>query len=234
MASDQGSFIWTFLFQIWRLPDGFATFLVALATLLAGSFVIGAAILAWRSVQQQIHSAENIEKTRRDHEITAVEIGFKAELLVYSRAVIEATSKWNLRASQPNSFPQNWEITEWPIFTDPLYYKESIGKIGVIREQWVGGALIGFYGNLLELNDQSRESLAGRPTHDVTSQSIAARLQLMAANLSQALDGLNADRKIGIPSDIKVELLCDPNGKWLCESADLPKNLQDVLLKLAQ
>jgi hypothetical protein len=89
-------------------------------------------------------------------------------------------------------------------------------------------------GNLLELNDQSREALAGRPTHDVTSQSIAARLQLMAANLSQALDGLNADRKFGIPSDFKVELLCDPNGKLLYESADLPENLQDLLLRLAQ
>jgi hypothetical protein len=106
MASDQASFMWTFLSQIWHIPDGFATCLVALATLLAGSFVIGAAILAWRSVQQQIHSAENLEKARHDHEITAVEIGFKAELLVYSRAVIEAASKWNLRASQPNSFPQ--------------------------------------------------------------------------------------------------------------------------------
>jgi hypothetical protein len=101
----QASFVEMLLCRIWHMPDGFATLLVALTTLLTGSFVIGAAILAWRSVQRQIHSAENIEKARRDHEITAVETGFKAELLVYSRAVIEATSRWNLRASQPNSFP---------------------------------------------------------------------------------------------------------------------------------
>src|SRR6266705_5010902 len=92
--------------RVWHSPEALATLLLAGATALAGSFVIIGAIIAWKSVQRQIHSAENIEKLRRDGEITAVEVGFKAELLVYSTAIIEAISKWNLRAAQPNQFPR--------------------------------------------------------------------------------------------------------------------------------
>src|SRR5437762_4593853 len=103
---------------------------------------------------------------------------------------------WNLRESES---PDSGPITGWPIFSDPLYYKTNIGKIGITRQGWVGGALIGFYGNLLELNDQAREALSGRLTVNVTSQSIAERLRVMASNLSHALDGLNDDRKIPVP-----------------------------------
>ncbi|HMD66173.1 MAG TPA: hypothetical protein VKG22_05935, partial [Stellaceae bacterium] len=67
------SFTTAILCRIWHIPDGFATLLLALATVIAGSFVIGGAIVAWQSVQRQIHSAENIEKARHDNEITALE-----------------------------------------------------------------------------------------------------------------------------------------------------------------
>jgi hypothetical protein len=78
------------------IPEGFATFLGAIATFLAGIFVIIAAIIAWRSVQRQIRSAENIEKSRREgeeriersrreSELSTIEAGFSAELIVYSR-----------------------------------------------------------------------------------------------------------------------------------------------------
>ena len=90
-----------------------------------------------------------------------------------------------------------------------------MGKIGVVRQQWVGGALIGFYGNLLEFNEQAKEALSGRPTQNVTSKTIAARLQLMANNLSHALDGVNADQKMPIPPEIQVEALNVPDGRWL-------------------
>lgn len=67
--------------------------------------MIGAAILAWRSVQGQIHSAENIETARRNNDITAIETGFTAELLVYSRGIIQAASMWNQRVHLPHMFP---------------------------------------------------------------------------------------------------------------------------------
>jgi hypothetical protein len=219
--------------SIWNIPEGFATLLTAGATLFAGVFVIVGAIIAWRSVQRQIRSAENIEAMRREHEIRAVESSLTAELLVYTTAVIQATSTWNLRAAQPNSFPSKWEVTDWPVFTDPLCYRANIGKIGIIREQWVSAALIGFYANLLELNDQSREAVAGRPTNYVTSQNIANRLQLMAANLAHALDGLNEDRKFNIQPDIKLPILNAPDGQAFMQLPEMPKNIQEVLFALA-
>ncbi|MGD0764546.1 MAG: hypothetical protein ABR929_15445 [Roseiarcus sp.] len=211
------------LCQIWHIPSG-------IATLIAGSFVIIGALIAWFSVQRQIRSAEDIEKTRRDNEIAAVESGFTAELLVYSRGVIQAASLWNQPAAQS---PEAKPITEWPILIDPLYYKTNIGKIGVLRQKWVGGALIGFYANLLELNEQAKETLSGQPTVNATSQSIAARLRVMASNLSQALDGLNSDRKFPLQPELRLDMLFMPDGKPLSQAANVPKNLQEALLRLA-
>jgi hypothetical protein len=171
-----------------------------------------------------------MERDRREHEGSSIGAGFRSELLVLSLSVIEAASLWNLRESRS---PDSGPITGWPIFSDPLYYRTNIGKIGMLREGWIGGALIGFYGNLLELNDQTREAVAGHLTVNVTSQSIAERLRVMASNLSQALDGLNNDQKIAVPADIDLNLLCAPKGKIFANSASLPNNLQDVLLKLA-
>jgi len=229
------SFTTAILCRIWHIPDGFATLLLALATVIAGSFVIGGAIVAWQSVQRQIHSAENIEKARHDNEITALETGFTSELLVYSPGIIQAASMWNQRAHLPHMFPQEWQrqITDWPVFIDPLYYKTNIGRIGMLRQGWAGGALIGFYANMLELNEQAREALSGRPTVNVTTQGIATRLQLMASNLSHALDGLNNDRKFPLQPEIRLPLLFAPDGASLSDVANVPQNLQDVLLRLA-
>jgi hypothetical protein len=99
------------LSQIWNIPDGFATLLVAVATLLAGSFVIVGAIVAWQSAQRQIRSAEVIEQKRRNNEIAIIENGFKAELIAFSRAIIEASSTWNQRASKS---PRQAMITNLP------------------------------------------------------------------------------------------------------------------------
>lgn len=93
--------------------------------------------------------------------------------------------------------------------------------------------MIGFYANLLELNEQAREALSGRPTVNVTSKSIAARLQVMASNLSQALDGLNNDRKHSLQREIILPILFAPDGTSLSQVANVPQNLQDVLLRLA-
>ena len=89
-----------FIKMLLQIPDGFATLCVAVATLLAGSFVIIGAIVAWRSVQKQIAAAEKIEKQRHDTEVSSIEGGFTAELMVYSRGIVEAASIWNQRALQ--------------------------------------------------------------------------------------------------------------------------------------
>lgn len=208
---------------LWNIPDGFAT-------LVGGFFVVVAAAIAWASVQRQIGSAENIERARTKNEIAALESGFTAELFVYSRSVIEATSLWNRRAHQaPGAAP----VAGWPLFVDPLYYRTNIGKIGMTRHQWVIGALIGFYTNMLEMNDQAREAVSGRPTVNTTMERIAARLRIMAANLSQALDGLNDDRKFPPPPELSLEDLFSPDGMPLSKAAKIPQSLQEVLLRLA-
>jgi hypothetical protein len=215
---------------LWAIPEGFALLLGAISTLLAGSFVIMGAWIAWRSVQRQILSAERIEAARQSGEISALEEGFKAELLVFSRGVIEATSVWNQRASQSPSAAAN---THFPVLIEPLYYQANIGKIGRLRHKWVAGALIGFYGNMLELNTQSREALSGVPTVNATNKSVAARLQLMASNLSQALDGLNDDKKFPIQPEIQLDQLFTPDGRLVSQGQPIPTSLQAVLLRVA-
>jgi hypothetical protein len=217
----------------WRvaldIPEGFATLLTAVATLVAGAFVIIGALIAWYSVQRQVKSTERMEKVRHDNESSAIEIGFIYELYVYSTALIEAASIWNLRASHA---PQTAAVTDWFLTPEPLYYKANVGKMGYIRRQPAAGALIGFYTNLLELNEQAREALSGKRTVNATNQSIAARLQRMAANMSHALTGLNMDQKLPIQPEIKVELICGPDGKLLGESGDLPTDLHELLLRV--
>jgi hypothetical protein len=223
-----------------NIPEGFATFLGAIATFLAGVFVIIAAIIAWRSVQRQITSAENIETSRREgeeriegrrreSELSTIEAGFSAELVVYSRGVIEAVSIWNRRAQASPDEP----VKQWPVLQDPLYYRTNIAKIGLLRQPWIPMALISFYANLLELNEQAKESLAGRPTVNVTDRSVAARLRIMASNLAQALDGLNNDKKFPMLPEIQLDQLLMPNGQTLSQANPAPTSLQDVLLRLA-
>jgi hypothetical protein len=211
------------LSHLWNIPDGFAT-------LLAGSFVIIGAVVAWMSVQQQIRSAETIEKERLANEISALKVGFSWEIIVYTHAIIQSASACNLRAFQS---PRQQAVTDWPVITDPLYYQANIGKIGLLRPEWLLGALIGFYTNLRELNDQSREAMASRPTVRATNETIAARLRLMSANLSQALDGLTNDVKIPIPADIHLDQFYMPDGRLISQAENVPQNLQDVLLRLA-
>lgn len=105
---------------IWNIPDGFATLLGALATLLAGAFVIVAAIVAWRSVQQQIQAADQLERARAASEASTLQAGFTAEMLVFSTAVIEAASLWNQRGRNE---PNRTVTTGWPLFRDPLFYR---------------------------------------------------------------------------------------------------------------
>jgi hypothetical protein len=211
------------LCRIWRIPEGFAT-------LVAGLFVVLAAIVAWMSVQRQIRSAEKIESNRRDMEITAVEAGFTAELMVYARGIIGATSIWNLRALHS---PTETAITTWPVFQEPLYYKANISRIGLLRQGWVASGLIGFYANLLEINDQGRESLSGKRQVNVTNKNISQRLHIMASNMAQVLDGLNNDRKFPLQPEIVLHELFMIDGTSLSEAKSVPKDIQEVLLRLA-
>ena len=94
----------------------------ALATVISGSFVVGAATIAWRSIRQQIASQENIEIARKKTETETLESGFTSELLVYSSGVIQAASIWNQRALRN---PQEQVVSNWPVFQDPLYYRTS-------------------------------------------------------------------------------------------------------------
>lgn len=211
-----------FLCGLWNIPEGFAT-------LIAGFFVIIAAAIAWASVKLQVGSAEKIERTRVANELSALKLGFWTEMLTYVSGLIQALSLWNVRALQS---PGAAARTEWPLLLDPIFYRTNVGRIGLLRPQWVPGCIIGFYSNLLELNDQSREALAGRPTVNATTNSIAARLRRMALNLSQALDGLMGDAKMPVPPEIRLNDCIMPDGKPVSQASSAPTSLQELLRAL--
>ncbi len=89
-------------------------------------------------------------------------------------------------------------------------------------------AVITFFGNVLELNEIADEALRGRPTTGQDNATIAGRFQMMALNLEQALDGLNADRKFPL---LEVDLGCliMPTGGKVRVIEPPPKNIQSLL-----
>jgi hypothetical protein len=216
------------MFNVWSTPEAAATALGAIATLLAGLFVIVGAIVAWFSVQRQIRAAEGLERQRVASEMSTLKSGFIADMLVYSTGIIESLSQWNQR-----SFIDSGKVEKaLPVFPNPLFYRANITKIGALSPLWVGAAIIGFYANLLELDEQSRESIAGRPTANMTNESIAKRLRKMAANLSQALDGLSGDREFPLV-EMHLDEMFMPDGRPVSTLANAPTTLQNALMRLA-
>jgi hypothetical protein len=184
--------------------------------------------MAWRSVQNQIASQRETEARRLQHDRKILETGLTAELLCYAASLVDATSRWNLRARDAPEGP----ISQWPQFLNPRFYEAVIGRIGLVHEPWVAGALIGFYGNLLELNDMAMEPISGPPTVGENTGSIARRLQKMAINLAQALDGLNADKQFAVPPEIDLQQLVAADGSVIGNDAAPPMSLQALLLRL--
>jgi hypothetical protein len=204
--------------KIWCVPPGFAT-------LIAGSFVIVAAIIAWRGVQRQIGSQREIES---DRERRILETGLTAELFCYSASIVEAVSRWNVRARDAPAE----SVGRWPQFPRPRFYEAVIGRIGLLGEPWVASALIGFYGNLLELNDMAIEPNSDPRTIGESVGGVARRLQNMSINLAQALDGLNADREFAVPPEIDLHQLVAPDGSAIGNDPVPATSLQALLRRL--
>ena len=213
----------------------------ALATVIGGSFALGAALAAWKSIQAQIAAqgastqnqidaqkdtaqahikAQQVqEETRTREERVIVEKSLTAELLVISTAIVQATSDWNERAHRnPHEVPR-----VLPKLIRPRIYDSVLTRIGVVSEGWAVAALITFYANLHELNEIADESAAARHTIGLTSEAIARRFQMMAANLAEALDGLNNGRKFNATIASGTKLIA-PDGT-IIENADSQQSL---------
>jgi hypothetical protein len=184
--------------------------------------------MAWRSVRKQIASQRKIESDRKRHDRRVLETGLTAELHSYSASIIEATSCWNVRALEAPDAP----VSASPQFLRPRVYEAVIKRIGLLSEGWPAAAVIGFYGNLLELNDMAAEPVSSPHTIGENTRRIAQRLQKMAINLAQALDGLNANRMFVVPAEIDLHQLVAPDGSVIGNDATAPTSLQELLLRL--
>jgi hypothetical protein len=211
------------LSTIWNIPDG-------IATLLTGVFVISSAVIAWKSVQNQISAQESIEKNKILEEKRIIERSLTAELLNYASAILEATSNWNLR----NHMNPRGPINNWPSLPHPRVYEAVISRIGVLTEGWPAAATINFYALLIQLNELSENAVArGQLNPNENNSTIASSFQRMASSLSQALDGLNNDYKYPIPEGTDVSLLATPRGIQVNQLNPQPQNLQDLLLAVS-
>ena len=210
--------------HIWHIPEGFAT-------LLAGTSALFAAIIAWRAVQNQITAHEKIEATKRRQDQDAFQVALTNELLCLSVSVIQATSAFNALAQKSPTAA----VKVWQKFGRPRVYEAHIGKLGLVSEPWVAGAIISFYGNLEDLNDMAAElePSHGPRTVGQNNRTIAARLQVMASNLAQSLEGLNADRKFSIPSEVDLNKLIAPDGTAIANATPKPTSIQALLSSLA-
>ena len=199
-----------------------------LSTIIAGSFAIIAAFIAWRGVQRQIAAQLEIEKIRERHERRIVETGLTAELVCYSRSLIEATSSWNSRSRQNPAAP----IDKWPVFMRPQVYAAVLGRIGILEEGWPASAVISFYGNILEINEMAAENISGPHTTGENAEKVARRMRKMSANLAQALDGLNSQKQFVLTEEVILDKLEAPDGTIIGNMANKPKSIQSLLLAL--
>jgi len=140
------------------------------ASVIGGGFLVGAAVLAWRSVQMQIGAQEHANKQRQEHTSRTLKTALTAELLAFSSSLIDATSACNLRAHEnAQGVP-----TVWPTLMKPRVYDALLPQIGLL-DGWVASAIISFYGSLLDLNELSAEAMNGRPTMGENFGTIAKR-----------------------------------------------------------
>ena len=197
------------------------------ASVIGGSFVLTAALVAWKSVQAQIGAQALLDKAKREDGLRAFKTALTAELLVFSTAIIRATSVWNRRAHEtPTAIP-----TDWPKLIQPRVYNALIAQIGLLEEGWPASAMITFYGNVLELNELADDFVRGRPTTGENVESMAQRFRMMAINLAEALDGLNADRRFPI-MEFDLATLFMPTGITVENVVPRPTSLQEQLLVL--
>ncbi len=208
---------------LWCVPDGFAT-------LLAGSGALVAGTLAWLGIRDQIGAQAKSEARRAEQEREELKSALTSELIVFSAALVIATSNWNAVAhSQPNA-----NIPAFPLFPDPLVYRATVKMLGKLGMSWPVLSIITFYGNLLDMNDMSREHSAGRPTLGQTPSVVARKLGIMCSNLAEAISGLNEEREYPISPELSWPTLVVPGGQQLqTQPLPHPRTLQGVLFRLA-
>jgi hypothetical protein len=193
-----------------------ATFLGAIVT---GCFVLAAAWFAWKSVQAGIDAQETADRKKFKLAVTA-------ELLTFSTSINKAASFWNARA-RANAAAIPVGPAGWPVLTRPRVYETLVPMIGLI-EGWAAASVIGFYGNVLDLNELSNEAMQGRATIGANAGSIAERFQTMAVYLAESLDGLNSDRAFPI-GDQDLTALITPSGATVAATGQAPTSLQQLL-----
>jgi hypothetical protein len=199
----------------------------ALATVIGGAFVLAGAAVAWKGVQDQIALQRSIESDKHSRAKRELENALTAELLVLSRSIIDATSMWNVRGlKNPTDTPQYY-----PKLVQPRVYLGAIPQLGLLEEGWPAMAVITFFGNVLELNDIADETLRGRPSIGESNARIAERFRMMALNLEQALDGLNADRKFPL-IEVGLDALLTPLGTPVSQVDPPVSGLQSLLAAL--
>lgn len=205
----------------WCMPDGFAT-------LIAGTLALTAGVLAWLGIQAQISAQTAADNARATAESRELKQALTAELLALSSATIASASNWNERAHA------NGALEAFPMFVEPHVYRSVVGQLGKLGVDWPVLAVITFYGNLLDLNDMSRENAAGRPTFGETSRTIARRIGIMCSNLAEAISGLNNEREFPILPELDFQNLITPDGRRIGQHAlPAPRTLQGVLFRLA-
>src|SRR5260221_548104 len=82
---------------------------------------------------------------------------------------------------------------------------------------FAAAAVITFYANMADLDEISRESMSGPKMAGVTVEYITIRLRLMAANLAEALDGLNADQQRPIPDELDLSEFVAADGALMSD-----------------
>ncbi len=187
-----------------------------LGATITGCFVLAAAWLAWKSVQAGIDAQENADRQK-------FKLALTAELLVFSSPVIAAASVWNdLARDYAAQTPTNW-----PTLNRPRVFEALVSLIGLV-EGPTAAALIGFYGNVLDLNELSQEAIQGRQSVGETVGKVAGRFQAMAQYLAASLDGLNQDRAFPIVGQ-DLTTLVTPSGVTVASAGQAPTSLQQLL-----
>jgi len=111
----------------------------ALGTVIGGSFVLAAAILAWKSIQDQIAAQQTTERGLRREEMLSIAIAIYSEILVLREEVAKlALIIGNtIRLAEYGYDKIDAQFIEDHKLREPTIYPALAAKLGLLQADWV-------------------------------------------------------------------------------------------------
>jgi hypothetical protein len=202
---------------VWHMPDGFAT-------IVGGIFVLIAAGFAFVGVNRQIRTQLDTDERRFRRERDALRFALYSELMMYVQPVLQIVSSINEHLP-PNGKGQAVFI---PPMVEPILFKSSHEKIGILGDTRAIMRLLSFHVNLMNIT----ASLKPDANNFVFPHVVAPAFQLIVLNLREALTLLGPSQDLPLPFELDAKRYVYWDGKKAEQLDILPTSIQQMLWRM--